>query len=425
MQDVATSLMVKVRKLSGEPEIENPSGDDITITSETGENTYFDSDDGEVEVVVTTSLGLATGTTEATVTIEMFEGLDTLTAMTDALILVGTVFEPNSSITYTTTTNSTNGEGAEVTVWVDGNGDVYQVSISETGDGYMVGDSLLIGPAVANSQADTSYTSPAGEGVDSLPDVFSGVSPSTDTPNGEFLAPTNDWPPKASPSESHESSSGGGKGQTVLVSFPYPALPSGGAARGIASESKPKGYIIVVTSDATSIMSKTAKKTAGSKLGGSGFGNKVFLPIYQYFNPIIKLKAVLGNLTASSDFLFTTNDNVVGTTTDATATTFYGLVNTSGEQAAWRNGGLTFQDFVFTLEDVGTFNKTKDATDADFVSSSNNSGNDITITNLVTTLDNSTSTGSGTVSGTIFYNSFGTTDVTYSIEFERIFSISK
>ena len=172
-------------------------------------------------------------------------------------------------------------------------------------------------------------------------------------------------------------------------------------------------------------MSKTAKKTAGSKLGGSGFGNKVFLPIYQYFNPIIKLKAELGSLTASSDFLFTTNDNVVGTTTDATATTFYGLVNTSGEQAAWRNGGLTFQDFVFTLEDVGTFTKDKDATYADFVSSSNNSGNDVTITSLVTTLDNSTSTGSGTVSGTIFYISFGTTDVTYSIEFERIFSISK
>tara|TARA_R110001599_G_scaffold19323_1_gene74043 strand:- start:1153 stop:3192 length:2040 start_codon:yes stop_codon:yes gene_type:complete len=413
IEEVATSLISTFRVISTSLEDLNPSIDDITFEdSGTGDNSYLDSDSSDVEITVTTSTGSSTGDTEATVTIEMFEGLDTLTAMTDTLIALGTVFEPNSSITYTTTTNSTNGSGAEVTVWVDSNGNVYQVSISATGDGYMVGDELLIGPAVAGSVVDTNYTSPDGEGVDSLPDVFSGVNPNVGN-TGDTLTPTTKYPP----TDDIQTNS------TITTKFPCPALPDKVA----------KGFLLVVGSDATSIVSSSAKKATGSKLSNSALANKAFIPIYQYANPTITLKAVAEDAIAGSatvDFGFVSYANVTtagaGSTSSATATPFNGLPNAGIESVSWMNNNLTEQDFIFKLEESGTFSIKYVATDANFTPTpTDGNGNVVEITNLATSFDNSGSIKYGIVSGTIRYDSFGTGDAEYKINFDDIFTIAR
>ena len=404
IEEVATSLVSTFRIISTSLEDTVPSIDDITFEdSGTGDNDYLDSDSSDVEVTVTTSVGSTTGDTEATVTIEMFEGLGTLEELTATLIAVGSDFTPNSSITYDTTTNSTSGGGgAQVTVWVDSSGDVYQVEISNAGSGYTVGDSLVIGAAVAGTGTETGTTA-VGTTVGSMPDIFVGVNPNVGS-TGDTLAPTTKYPP----TDDIQTSG------TITTKFPCPALPGKVA----------KGFLLVVTSDATSIVSSSAKKATGSKLSGSALGNKAFIPIYQYANPSIGLKAVAGTLVgaAGSGFTFATNSNVTGSSTEGVATTFNGLPNADPEAVTWRNKGLTKQDFIFELQDTGTFAlaKAAGAEVGDFTALTAAGNNSISITNLTTEAGTS-----GKVSGTISYNQFGTSDVTYSIDFSNIFTITR
>jgi hypothetical protein len=403
IEEVATSLVSTFRIISTSLEDTVPSIDDITFEdSGTGDNDYLDSDSGDVEVTVTTSVGSTTGDTEATVTIEMFEGLGTLEELTATLIAVGSDFTPNSSITYDTTTNSTSGSGAQVTVWVDSSGDVYQVEISNAGSGYAVGDSLVIGAVVAGTGTETG-TTVVGTTVVSMPDIFVGVNPNVGS-TGDSLAPTTKYPPTADVQTNG----------TITTKFPCPALPDKVA----------KGFLLVVTADSTSIVSSSAKKTTGSKLSNSALANKAFIPIYQYANPSIGLKAIAGTLAGitGSGFTFVTNSNVTGNSTEGVATTFNGLPNADPEAVTWRNKGLTKQDFVFELQDTGTFALVKlaGAEVGDFIALTAAGNNSVSITNLTTEAGTS-----GKVSGTISYNQFGTNDVTYSIDFTNIFTITR
>ena len=208
---------------------------------------------------------------------------------------------------------------------------------------------------------------------------------------------------------------------TITTKFPCPALPDKVA----------KGFLLVVTADSTSIVSSSAKKTTGSKLSNSALANKAFIPIYQYANPTITLKAVAeGAISAGSttDFKFLPGTNVtasgIQSSATASAITFNGLPNASIASVGWMNNNLTEQDFVFTLQESGTFNQKQAAAIADFTPANVN-GNVVEITNLVTSFDNSGSTKYGTVSGTIRYDSFGTGDAEYKIDFDDIFTITR
>jgi|21_taG_2_1085346.scaffolds.fasta_scaffold12044_2 hypothetical protein len=405
--DVATSLVSTFRVISTSLEDTNPSIDDVTfVDSGTGDDSYLDSSSSDVEVTVTTSTGSDTGDTEATVTIEMFEGLGTLEELTEALIALGSGFTPSSSITYNTTTNGS-GSGAQVTVWVDSNGNVYQVEVSDVGSGYAVGDSLYIGAVVTGTETGTTAV---GVGVGSMPDVFSEVSPISGSV-GDSLAPINKYPPTADIQTSN----------TITTKFPCPALPDKVA----------KGFLLVVESDSTSIVGGSAKKTTGSKLSNSALGNKAFIPIYQYANPTITLKAVATNTinaNSSAEFKFLADTNVTASGTQASATasaiTFDGLPNAGIERAGWMNNNLTEQDFVFKLQENGAFTKKRDAVTGDFTPANEN-GNVVEITNLTTSVDNSGSMKYGIVSGTIRYDSFGTGDAEYEIDFNDIFTIAR
>lgn len=407
IEEVATSLISTFRVISTSLEDTEPSIDDITFEdSGTGDNSYIDSDSGDIEVTVTTGTGSTTGDTEATVTIEMFEGLGTLEELTAILILAGSVFTPSSSITYEATSTG-GGSGAEVTVWVDSNGLVYQVSVADVGTGYSVGDDLTIGAVVVGTETGTTVV---GTTLSSMPDIFVGVNPSVGN-TSDFLAPTTKYPP----TDDIQTSG------TITTSFPCPALPDKVA----------KGFLLVVTSDTTSIVSSSAKKTTGSKLSGSALGNKAFIPIYQYANPAITLKAVAENtISASStaDFKFLADTNVTASGIQASATasaiTFNGLPNAGIESVGWLNNNLTEQDFIFKLQETGTFAEKRPAVSTDFTPTNEN-GNVVEITNLVTEVDNTKTPSQVTVSGTIHYDSFGTGDAEYKIDFDDIFTIAR
>jgi hypothetical protein len=409
IEEVATSLISMFRVMSTSLEDTEPSIDDITVTDTgTGTDGSIDPDSGDVEVTVTTSTGSTTGDTEATVTIEMFEGLGTLEELMATLNDVGSTFTPSSSITYSTTTDGS-GVDAEVTVWVDSNGLVYQVSVTDVGSGYVVGDSLTIGTVVTGTETGTTAV---GTNVGSMPDVFSGVSPTSGDALDATLSSIKKSPPTADTQTSN----------TITTKFPCPAL-SGKVA---------KGFLLVVTSDVTSIISSSAKKAAGSKLSGSALGNKVFIPVYQYANPTIGLKAIATGTIASSataafGFVSYTNVTTAGTgvTSSATATPFNGLPNANIESVTWMNNGLMEQDFIFKLEETSDFTlKQNDAVEGDFVLD-NEHGNVVEITNLITAIDNTASPQFGTVSGTIRYNGFGTGDTEYTINFDDIFTIAR
>ena len=83
---------------------------------------------------------------------------------------------------------------------------------------------------------------------------------------------------------------------------------------------------------------------------------------------------------------------------------------------------MTKQDFVFELQDTGTFALVKPAGAevGDFTALTAAGNNSVSITNLTTEAG-----ASGKVSGTISYNQFGTSDVTYSIDFSNIFTITR
>ena len=243
-----------------------------------------------------------------------------------------------------------------------------------------------------------------------MPDIFVGVNPNSGS-SGDVLTSTTKYPPTADVQTNG----------TITTKFPCPALPDKVA----------KGFLLVVTADSTSIVSGSAKKTTGSKLSSSALANKAFIPIYQYANPTITLKAVAESTistSATADFRFLSHTNVTASGTQASATasaiTFNGLPNAGIESVSWMNNDLTEQDFVFKLQENGTFSQKQPAVSTDFTPANEN-GNVVEITNLATSVDNSGSTKYGIVSGTIRYDSFGTGDVEYKIDFDDIFTITR
>jgi len=414
IEDMATSLTTTFRVMSAVVGDTNPSVDDIVIEDlGTGDTNYVGPEETELEVTLTSSIGTATGDDVTVVTVEMFNGLGSLDSIEATLSADLSTYEPNTSYTYSTT-SSGGGVGAEITITVDASGNISNVAISDVGLNYVVGETLTISTLISGQPTPGSETSPIGETVDVVtlnpfgPTGVVGIDPSSGNGTNTGLSPSEKYPPI----------SGSNTSGTTTIEFPCPALP----------DKASKGYLLVVTSTGNSTISGSAKRNVGSKVNTATVANKIFIPVYQYANPAIGLKATATGaiaLGATGNFTFLSSSNVVGTSSSATATTFNGTPNSSGDSSAWMNGNLVTQDFVFSLKDTTSFNLVKDATSSDFAVDASGSGNDVTFSNIVTTIDNVGSIRHAEVSGTILYNEFGTSDVSYTLDFNDIFTTAR